>query len=59
MFQRLFPDRVMIDGEKTSLPATDILLLSRVSLYRCVVDLKADPFSLIVTTTSNVPASFK
>ena len=49
----------MIDGEKTSLLSVDILLLSRVSLHGCVVDLMATPFSLTVTTTSNVPASFK
>ena len=57
VFQRLFPDCVIIYGDNYSLPAVDILLLSRVLLHGCVVNLKVAPFSLMVTTTSNTPVS--
>ena len=51
---RLFPDCSFIDGFNTSLPAVDILFLSRVSLSRFSIRLSSAPFSLLVTTASNI-----
>ena len=51
---KLFPEYNFIDGSTTSLPAVDILLLSKVSLSRCMIKLSSAPFSLLVTTSNNI-----
>lgn len=50
----LFPEFTFIDGSTTSLPTVDILLLSSVLLSRCTIALSSAPFSLLVTTASNI-----
>lgn len=51
---RLFPDCRFFDDFITSLPAMNILLLSNVSLSRCVIQFSTAPFSLLLTTASNL-----
>ena len=57
-FLRIMPrnldSRSFIDDSTTSLPAVDILLLSRVALSRCTITLSSAPFSLLITTASNI-----
>ena len=55
--QRLFPNCVMINGSLASLPVVDILLLSRTSLNSCGIKIFIAPFSLLLTSTGNVPVN--
>ena len=59
IISKLFPDLTFIDGSTTSLPSVDILLLSRVSLSRCMITLSSAPFSLLVTTSNNILRSVR
>ena len=55
--QRLFPNCVIINGSLASLPDVDIMLLSRTSLKTCGINLSTAPFSLLLTSTGNVPVN--
>ena len=53
-----FPDCRFIDGFNTSLSAVDILLLNRVSLSRCSIQLSPTLFSSLLTTSSDISRGY-
>ena len=55
IFKCLFPSCILIDGADTSLPAVDILLMNRISLHACSINLDSAPFLLLLTTSQNGP----
>ena len=46
--KHLFPNCILIDGAGVSLPAMDILLMSRISLHACAIDLKSIVQSMLI-----------
>ena len=52
--KRLSPNCIFIDGFTNPLPVVNIFLLSKVLIWKCSIKLLSAPFSLVVSTSSNM-----